>query len=36
MSNLIEASKIFVAAESIEYANGSVVSKTILKQPGGN
>lgn len=36
MSNLIEASKIFVANESIEYADGSVVSKTIVKKPAGN
>ena len=36
MSNLIEVSKIFVSSESIEYADGSVVSKTIVKKPGGN
>jgi quercetin dioxygenase-like cupin family protein len=36
MSNIIETSKIFVAAESIEYAGGSVVSKTILKKATGN
>lgn len=36
MSNIIEASKIFVSTESIEYANGSVVSKTIVKKPTGN
>ena len=36
MSNLIESSKIFVATESIEYAIGSVVSKTIVKKPAGN
>jgi quercetin dioxygenase-like cupin family protein len=36
MSNQIEPSKIFVSSESIEYAAGSVVSKTILKKPSGN
>ena len=36
MSNIIETSKTFVAVESIEYAAGSVVSKTILKKPTGN
>ena len=36
MNNLIETSKIFVPVESIEYADGSVVSKTILKSPAGN
>ena len=36
MSNIIEASKIFVANESIEYADSSVVSKTIVKKPSGN
>jgi quercetin dioxygenase-like cupin family protein len=36
MSDLIEVSKTFVPAESIEYAGGSVVSKTILKKPTGN
>jgi quercetin dioxygenase-like cupin family protein len=36
MSNLIETSKIFISNESIEYASGSVVSKTIVKKPAGN
>ncbi|KAA9035942.1 cupin domain-containing protein [Ginsengibacter hankyongi] len=36
MNNLIETSKTFVPVESIEYADGSVVSKTILKSPAGN
>lgn len=36
MSNIIETSKAFVPVESIEYAEGSVVSKTIVKKPTGN
>ena len=36
MSNIIETSKIFVPVESIEYADGSVVSKTIVKKLTGN
>lgn len=36
MSNSIEPSKVFVAAENIHYAAGSVVSKTIVKKPSGN
>ena len=36
MSNIIETAKTFVPAQSIEYASGSVVSKTILKKPAGN
>ncbi len=36
MSNLIEPAKIFAIGESIEYADGSVVSKTIVKKPTGN
>jgi quercetin dioxygenase-like cupin family protein len=36
LSNIIKTSKTFVAAESIEYAAGSVVSKTILKKSTGN
>jgi len=36
MSNIIESSKIFSALESIEYADNSVVSKTIVKKPSGN
>lgn len=36
MNNLIETAKKFIPAESIEYAEGSVVSKTILKKTTGN
>ena len=36
MSNIIETSKTFVSVESIEYAEGSVVSKTIVKKSAGN
>jgi len=36
MSNIIETSKLFAPVESIEYADGSVVSKTILKKSTGN
>ena len=36
MSKIIEPSKIFMSEESIEYADGSVVSKTILKKTTGN
>jgi quercetin dioxygenase-like cupin family protein len=36
MSNIIEASKIFNAAESVDYAAGAVVSKTIVKKQTGN
>ncbi len=36
MSNIIESAKTFVPVESIEYADGSVVSKTIVKKPAGN
>lgn len=36
MSNLIEPSKIFVSTESVDYADGAVVSKTIVKKPAGN
>jgi quercetin dioxygenase-like cupin family protein len=36
MSNIIETSKTFVPVESIEYAGGSVVSKTLVKTPAGN
>ncbi len=36
MSNSIESSKVFDASESISYAPGSVVSKTIVKKPSGN
>ncbi len=36
MSNKIEIASAFVPGESIEYAGGSVVSKTILKKPTGN
>lgn len=36
MSGIIETSKEFLPVESIEYADGSVVSKTIVKKPAGN
>lgn len=36
MSNTTEPAKVFVASESISYADGSVVSKTIVKKPAGN
>lgn len=36
MSKTIEAGNLFSAAESISYADGAVVSKTILKKPAGN
>ena len=36
MSNTIEAAKIFLPAETIQYADGSVVSKMIVKKPAGN
>lgn len=36
MSHLIETSKILNTSESIEYATGAVVSKTIIKKPAGN
>ena len=36
MSQLTEAAKSFVPAESIQYAENSVVSKTIIKKPAGN
>lgn len=36
MSKIIEPANIFVSEESIEYAGGSVVSKTILKKATGN
>lgn len=36
MSSIIETSKTFVPGEGIEYAEGSVVSKTIVKKPSGN
>ncbi len=36
MSNPIENGKPFSAIDSIAYASGSVVSKTILKKPAGN
>lgn len=35
-SNVVEASKTFMPAESIDYAGGPVVSKTILKKHTGN
>ena len=36
MSNTITAGETFNAADSIAYADGAVVSKTILKKPSGN
>ena len=36
MSNIIDASRIFLPVESIAYADGSVVSKTIVKKSIGN
>ncbi len=36
MSNIIEVSKIFKVAESVDYATGAVVSKTIVKKQTGN
>ncbi len=36
MANTIEPAKIFVCDQSISYADGSVVSKTIVKKPAGN
>lgn len=36
MSKNIEAAEIFNPADSIAYADGAVVSKTILKKPSGN
>ena len=36
MSNKVETAKAFSPAESIDYADGSVVSKMIVKKPMGN
>lgn len=36
MDNRIGTSTIFAPVESIDYAVGSVVSKTIVKKPSGN
>jgi quercetin dioxygenase-like cupin family protein len=36
MSNPIETSRVFITSESIDYAAGAVVSKTIIKKPSGN
>jgi quercetin dioxygenase-like cupin family protein len=36
MSKTIEPGTLFNAADSIAYADGAVVSKTILKKPAGN
>jgi len=36
MNNTIEISKIFNAADSVDYAAGAVVSKTIVKKQTGN
>ena len=35
MSNTIEVSKAFDPVTSVEYASGSVVSRTIVKKPTG-
>jgi quercetin dioxygenase-like cupin family protein len=35
MSNPVDAGKVFKAEESIDYAQGAVVSKTIIKKPTG-
>lgn len=32
----VEKSKVFIVSNSIEYAPGSIVSKVIAKQQGGN
>lgn len=32
----MESSKEFVPAETVQYAEGSVISKTIVKKPAGN
>lgn len=36
MSNTIETAKTFLPTENIAYADGSVVSKMIVKKPAGN
>ena len=36
MASAIEPSKIFTSNDSIAYADGSVVSRTIVKKPSGN
>jgi quercetin dioxygenase-like cupin family protein len=36
MSNSIGTSQVFMISESIDYAAGAVVSKTIIKKPSGN
>ena len=36
MSHTITPGEIFNAADSIAYADGAVISKTILKKPSGN
>ena len=36
MSKSIEPGKKFVVSESVSYADGAVVSKTIIKKPAGN
>ena len=36
MKNQIESAKIFISSESVDYADNSVVSKTIIKKPAGN
>lgn len=36
MSNTVETAKTFLPADAIQYADGSVVSKMIIKKPTGN
>jgi quercetin dioxygenase-like cupin family protein len=36
MSKQIETAQKFISNESITYAEGSVISKTIIKKPAGN
>lgn len=36
MSNIMEGGKVFNLAESVDYADGAVVSKTIVKKSTGN
>lgn len=36
MSNIMEAAKVFKLTESVEYSDGAVVSKTIVKKSTGN
>jgi len=36
MASIIETQEVFITAESIQYAEGSVVSKTLIKKAAGN